>query len=353
MTPLFRHLPALTALAAPAMILFSCAKPAATPAGGAADSAAAAVPVRVVEVQPLPYTERLQIAGVVKAYDDVYLSTEEGGIIREWKARKGQVVTKGEVIALLKDDVLHPSFLAARAQYLTADMNYQKQAKVYQEQGISEMAYKSAEYARDAAKAQADIAQARWDRTSVKSPVNGVLDDHLVDEGEMSAPGVPIARIVNIDRVRVQINVPERYAGALTRGTPFSFTVLAYPKELFRGVLWHVGSTVSADNRTLVVEGVVANPGHKLKPEMIAKSEIAQAVARRAIFVPEESVVQMDQGLQVVFLAVTGKAVQRRVTLGERSKGRIEIALGLEPGDTLVIDGAGRLVDGQPLTIAQ
>ena len=309
--------------------------------------------VRVQEVQPEPFAERLEIAGIVKAEEDVLLSTEEGGVLREWKVRKGSAVHKGDVIALLKDDVVRPAFLAAHAQYQIAEMNYKMQGGVFAEQGISELQYRSAEYNRDAAKAAADLARARLERTVIKSPVDGILDDHLVDAGEMTSPGVPIARIISLDRVRVQVNVPERYAGTMTRGSALTMSVLAYPKEVFRSTIVYVGSAVSADNRTITVEGTLPNPGHKLKPEMIAKSIIAQSRPRSAMLIPEAAVQRVDENRFVVYVAVEGKAASRTVTLGSRDAGRVEILTGLVAGDRVVVGGYEQLADGQAVTVAQ
>jgi membrane fusion protein (multidrug efflux system) len=306
----------------------------------------------VETVQPTTFSETLQIAGVVKAYDDVLISSEEGGIIKEWMAEKGQGVKKGEVIAAIKDDVLRPSYLAAEAQYKMAELNFQKQGKVFEEQGISELQVKSAEYSRDAARAQAELAKARWERTFIKSPVDGILDDHLVDAGEMTVPGIPLARVVAIDRVRIQIQVPERYLGSLTKGTPVTLSVIAYPGEQFSGRIAFVGSTVSPDNRTVMVECVIANAGGRLKPDMIAKSTIVQSVPRKALLVAEEIVQQVDEGKQIIFIAENGRAVQRTVTLGARAAGKIEILSGLKTGEKVIITGQDQLVDGQALSIA-
>ncbi len=265
---------------------------------------------------------------------------------------KGERVKKGEVIATLKDDVLQPSYLAAEAQYKLADMNSRKQQKVYEEQGISELQAKSAQYQADASKGQADIARARWERTFIKSPVDGILDDHLVDAGEMTIPGVALARVVAIDRVRIQINVPERYLGTLTKGTPVTFSVIAYPGEKYSGRISFVGSTVSPDNRTVTVECVIPNPGRKLKPDMIAKSTIVQSVPRKALLVAEEIVQQIDEGKRIVYVAVNGLAVQRAVSLGARADGKVEIVSGLKAGEQVIVTGQDQLVDGEALSIA-
>ena len=340
----------LLALPAAALLFISCGKTA-TPQAGT-DSNDRRLNVKVETVQPTTFSETLQIAGVVKAYDDVMISSEEGGVIKKWMVEKGQRVKKGEVIAALKDDVLRPSYLAAEAQYKLTEMNFLKQEKVFADQGISELQVKSAEYSRDAARAQAELAKARWERTFIKSPVEGILDDHLVDAGEMTIPGIALARVVAIDRVRIQINVPERYLGSLTRGTPVTLFVIAYPGEQFSGRIAFVGSTVSPDNRTVMVECVIANPGGKLKPDMIAKSTIVQSVPRKALMVAEEIVQQVDEGKTIIYIVENGRAVQRAVSLGARADGKIEILSGLNAGEKVIVTGQDQLVDGQALSIA-
>ena len=344
------HLILLITLPAAALLFASCGKK--TTPQTEPDPNNRPLNVKVETVQPSTFSETLQIAGVVKAYDDVMISAEEGGVIKEWMVEKGQRVKKGEVIAALKDDVLRPSYLAADAQYKMAEMNYQKQEKVFADQGISELQVKSAEFSRDAARAQAELARARWERSFIKSPVDGILDDHLVDAGEMTIPGVALARVVAIDRVRIQINVPERYLGSLTKGTPVTLFVIAYPGEVFSGRIAFVGSTVSPDNRTVMVECVIANPGGKLKPDMIAKSTIVQSVPRKALLVPEEIVQQVDEGKKIVYVADNGRAMQRTVTLGARADGKVEIVSGLTAGEKVIITGQDQLVDGQALSIA-
>ncbi|NUM68223.1 efflux RND transporter periplasmic adaptor subunit, partial [candidate division KSB1 bacterium] len=189
------------------------------------------VPVRVQELKPAHFDATLQVAGVVKAFEDVYLSPEEGGVIREWRAQKGEYVKRGELIAVLKDEVLLASYAAADAQYKLAELNYEKQEKIFTEQSISEIQYKSAEYNRDAAKAQAELMKARWERTQIRSPINGVLDDRMVDAGEFAPAATPMAHLVNTSVVQILAELPEMHAGSAAPGTPVSVTLDAVPGD--------------------------------------------------------------------------------------------------------------------------
>jgi membrane fusion protein, multidrug efflux system len=215
------------------------------------------------------------------------------------------------------------------------------------------MAYKSAEYGRDAARAGADLAKARWEHTRITSPINGTLDDRFPKVGEMVGPGVPVARVVNLDQVKVLLSVPERYAGLLTVGAQTSFTVNAFPGKEFGGKTRFVSATVAADNRTIPVEVYLQNPGHLLKPEMIAKVKLVQSARRTAILLEEQLIRQVDQGRYVVYIVQDNRAMQRVVGLGVRSEGRIEVTAGLAEGELVVVEGYQNLADGQHVTIVQ
>lgn len=311
------------------------------------------VNVRVEEVKPMPFANVIQVSGIVKAHEDVNLSPEEGGVVKAWKVEKGQFVKKGEIIALLKDEVIRASYEAAAAQYKLAQLNYEKQEEVYAEQTISEIQYKSAEYNRDAAKAQADLMKARWEHTQIKSPINGVLDDRFVDEGEFAPPAVPMAHLVNTGVVKILAEIPELHAVAVTLGTPVSVTFDAVPGDTLRGKISYAGKTVSPSNRTLPVEIFLKNPQGKLKPEMVAKVRVVLANRDNALLISENVVLQVDRNKQVVYIENGGTAQERIVKLGGRQGNLVEIVSGLSPGDKVIVVGFQKLVNGNPVKVVE
>jgi len=311
------------------------------------------VPVEVQELRLQPFSESLSLSGSIQAFDDIKISPEEGGVVKEWKYKKGEFVPKGAIIVQLDDGVLKPGYDAALAQYKSAELTYEKQRSVYDEQAVSEWQLKTAEYNRDAAKAQAELMQARLERTRIRSSVAGILDEQYIDRGEMAPPGVPIARIVSLHQVKVVVNVPERYAGTVKLHAPLSLTVLAYPGETFHGKISYIGSAMSPDNRTFPVEATIPNPGLRLKPDMIAKVQIIQSVQRQAILVEENIVQQVDRNKYVVFVENGGKAVERTIQIGGRENGFVEVLSGLKPGERIITRGFHNLVDGQPVAVGQ
>ena len=336
-----------------ALVVSSCGDSTASSQKTAPQPDQPAVTVRIEELHLKPFTETIQLTGVMKAVDDVLISPEEGGTVRRWHVEKGAHVAKNIVLVQLNDDVIRATYDAAEAQYKTSALNYEKQVKVFAEEAISELQLKTAEYARDAARANADLMKARVARMAITSPINGILDDRLVDEGEFAPPGQPIARVVNLYDIKAVINVPERYAGIVTKGTPVRLTVVAYPGEVFTGKVTFIGSTISPDNRTYVVEARLANAGLRLKPDMIARASIVQSLERKALVIGEEIVQQVDKGRYVVYVEQNGKAEERVVEIGGRQGNAVEIVSGLRPGDHIVTAGYKSLTDGQDVTITK
>ncbi|MGH2567598.1 MAG: efflux RND transporter periplasmic adaptor subunit [Bacteroidota bacterium] len=310
------------------------------------------ITVRVQEVQTTPYAELLNVTGIVKAYDDVMLSPEEGGVIKEWKVKKGESVSKGQVLATLKDDMLQASYDAALAQYKLAELNYSKQEKIYSEQAISELQFKSVEYNRDAAKAQADLALARLERARLRSPIDGILNDRFTDEGEFAPTAVPVAHLVNVGTVKIAAEVPERHFGAVSIGVSVRVMVEAAGNDTLLGKINFVGSAVSPNNRTLPVEIILPNKGRRLKPEMVARVQIIRVQRHSAILIGDDLVQQVDRNKLVVYVEKNGRAEERVVKIGSRQGTMVEVIDGLKPGDRVIIAGFQKLVHGQPVQVA-
>lgn len=311
------------------------------------------VNITVQQIKPMQMIDGIQVAGTVKAFEDVMMSPEEGGIVKEWKKKKGDRVRKGDLIVLLKDEVIKASYEAADAQYKMAQLNVEKQQSVYEQQGISELQYKNMLYGRDAAKANADLMKARWERTQLRSPINGVVDNTVPNAGEMAPPGVPIARVVNLETIKIQAEIPEMYSGAINVGTSVSVTFDAVPGETLNGKVTFVGSTVNAANRTMAVEILLPNPRGKLKPEMVAKVNLIRQKKNNAILVSENLVQLVDRDRYIVYVENNGAAEERRVLLGGRQGNLVEITGGLKIGEYLVTSGYQKLVNGSPVVITE
>jgi membrane fusion protein (multidrug efflux system) len=313
--------------------------------------------IKIEILKPMRLVDAIETAGTVKAYEDVNISPEEGGVIKEWKVQKGRHVKKGDLIVVLKDEVIKAGYEAAEAQYKTAALNVEKQQKVFDQQGISELQFKTMEYGRDAAKANADLMKARWERTQIRSTIDGVVENtpmgNLLSEGEFAPPGQPLVRVVNNYMIKIQVEVPELYSGTVDRGIPAVITFDALPGDTLKAKVSFVSSAVSAANRTMQVEMILSNPFRKLKPEMVAKVKLLREAKNYALLVSENIIQQVDRDRYIVYVEKNGTAEERRLKLGGRQGIMIDILEGLKPADHLIVSGYQKLVNGSPVVVVQ
>jgi RND family efflux transporter MFP subunit len=311
------------------------------------------VNVGIELIKPAQLIDAIQVAGTVKAYEDVNISPEEGGVVKEWKVQKGQNVKKGDVILVLKDEVIKASYEAAEAQNKMAELTLSKQKEVFDQQGISELQYKNIEYTRDAAKANADLMKARWERTRICSPIDGVVDNIIPNEGEFAPPGVPISRVVNTSTIKIQTEIPEIYSGSIAIGTQAIITIDALPGHTLKGKVSFVSSTVSSANRTMMTEILIPNTIQKIKPDMVAKVKLLREIKSNALLVSDNIIQLVDRNRSIVYVENGGKAEERNLKLGGRQGNMVEVLEGLKPGDRLIVTGYSKLVNGTPVNIVK
>jgi membrane fusion protein, multidrug efflux system len=311
------------------------------------------VTVSVMEIQASDFSEILQLTGTIASFEDINVPSDEGGRVLQWLVPRGAAVRKGQTLVQLDSAIARATYDAALAQFNIASNNYERQKRVFEQQGISELQLNTLQYQRDAAKAQMDMALERLARTRIKSPINGTLNMRYVETGEMSAPGMPIAHIVNTDRLKIDAGVPERYAGSFAKGDKVEFTVDAFPEESYTGTVGFIAAAVNKDNRSIPVEIFITSAGGRLKPEMIAALRLTLGSRSNVIAIPEDYVLKTNIDEFVVYIVDGDVARERNVTLGPWSQGRVLITDGLEAGDKLITIGFQNVADGQPVLVRQ
>lgn len=346
---------AIGVLAASAGLAAACGQ-----AGGAAVPASDGETVRtmnveVMEVRPRDFAHFIRVVGTVEAERDVTVSAEEGGVVEAIVAGKGERVRRGETLIRINDDVLSAQLEQAASQAALAEETWQRQKQLWEQDSIgTEIAYLQAKYNAETAKAQARGLSERVDRTVVRAPVTGILDDRLVEIGSMVAPGTPVARILDVDTVKIVGGVPERYAADIERGSPVRVTVDALAGREYTGTVDFVGAAVNGGSRTFQVEIVVPNPGLGIKPGMVANVQIARQMVEGALVVPRSAVLRLEEGYVVYVARRTGdgwRAESRAVEPGVSREDLVVIERGLEAGDRVVTVGQQQIADGDALRI--
>jgi RND family efflux transporter MFP subunit len=372
----------------------ACGGATAKDGGEAAEAAAVTVTVATAVEQPI--ARFIRVSGTLTAQEDAEVAAEIAGRVEATPVERGSPVAAGaELIRIAAAEVQAqaaearanaaqiearlglaggapfqvervPEVANAKAASDLATTEFERVRMLQERQLVSQSEFDQRRSQMDAALRQYDVArngaeqqfqalQAAQARvrlaekavadTIVRAPFAGVVVERLVSAGDYVTRGMKVVSIVRIDPLRVELTVPQQYVAAVSAGGAVAFEVDAYPGETFTGQVRFVSPSVKAETRALMVEAVVPNRDHRLKPGFFATARIEQASTQPAILVPSTAV-RTVSGTQRVFV-VTGDRVEERVVMtGQMVDGLIEIATGLKTGERVAADGVEQLVDG-------
>lgn len=313
--------------------------------------------VVVQELGSSEFTEEIALTGTVGAARDVTLSAEEGGVVRELMVVKGSAVQPGQPIARIDDALLRPQVERARAEAVLAQQQWERRKRLFEEDRVgSEVAYEEAQLLAAQAASQLAVFEERLARTVVRAPFAGLVEDRFVEVGTMVAPGSPVVRILQLNPVKVNAGVPERYATDVRPGASVRVTFDVLADQTFDGRVGFVGAAVNPRNRTFPVEVTIPNPGGAIKPEMIANVALVRRTTSEALVVPQEAVVRLSGGHAVYVVRREGDAEfaeARAVTLGSSQRNLVAITSGLEPGDRIIVVGQQQVANGDRVRIVE
>jgi RND family efflux transporter MFP subunit len=182
--------------------------------------------------------------------------------------------------------------------------------------------------------------------TAVRAPIDGIVLRRLVNTGEYVAAGAPVAEIVRIDPLRLKLAIPERDAASVRQGQDVRVLVDG-DATAYLGKVMRLAPSLDQQNRTLLVEADLANPG-SLRPGFLARAHIVVG-SSPAPTVPASAVVSFA-GVEKVLVVDGGKALEKRVKTGARVGDRVEIVSGLKVGEAVVL-APGSLQQGQAVRV--
>ena len=306
------------------------------------------IPVNMLKVVPTPVTNSVNAVGTLVAEDSVMLRPEIDGRIDQLLFREGRPVRRGSVLVRLDAAEQRARVAAAEAEIRLAESRYARSEELAAQNFISKQALDEARANLDILRARLRQEQVALDKTVLRAPFDGVAGLRRVSPGAYVEKGADIVRLDALANLKLEVPVPETLLPLVKIGQPIALTVDALPGQRFSGRVDTIDTAVDTVSRNVRVRARIANPGGRLKPGMFARATANLGGRTNAILLPEQALVSRADGNHV-FLAVNGKAVLRKVTLGKREPGRVEILSGVAAGDTVVLDGQIKLRPGVPV----
>ncbi len=307
------------------------------------------VSVNVVVVQPQPLNNVIQSNGTVLANEEVEVRSEISGIIQRIYFREGQKVQKGQLLVTLNDDELQAQ--AARLEYtikLNQEVEYRQQ-QLLEREAISRQEYDIALADLNTVKADLQRVKAQIARYYIRASFSGETGLRYVSEGSYVSPTTQIVSMQDIDRVKIEFTVPEKYSDLVQRGDSITFSVRGAERK-YKAQVYAVESKIDLATRSLRVRALAPNPDRTLIPGSFARIETILERIPDAILVPSESLIPELQG-QKVYLLKGGRAIPARVKTGIRTPREIQITEGVDVRDSLIVTGLLQIKDSARIKV--
>jgi len=249
-------------------------------------------------------------------------------------ALPGEDLDKGRVKQVAAEAKLN----AAHRQLEMLEAGFTRTAIAVQDAAVNEAAAKQ------------ELAQARLNECAIVAPFAGTIIKVFVRQGDMAAMKAPLLEMADLSSLVVRCAVPEANAAETRRGMKAQVRLDALPGKTLPAEIARVFPELDSRMRTRTIELVIRD-SVELVPGMFGRVRLILESVRDAVVVPIQAVVITPTGASVVFVAVDGKAGQRKVQTGIEEAGRIQVVLGLNPGDKLIVTGHEKLKDGMHIRL--
>ncbi|MFK7896539.1 MAG: efflux RND transporter periplasmic adaptor subunit [Myxococcota bacterium] len=308
------------------------------------------VPVVIQKPTKHEFVDRIEALGTAGSNESIVVSAQVTETVSRVHFEDGQDVAKGDVLVELTSREESAQLDAVRSALGEAQRQYERAAEMSRNGTLSEAQLDARTTARDAAQARLDELRARMRDRLIRAPFSGVLGMRSVSPGTLVQPGAMITTLDDIDVIKIDFGVPERFLSVLSVDLVVRSTTAAYPDRIFEGTVRAIDPRVDPDTRSVRVRADLLNPEHELRPGMLVSVELT-ANRKTGLAIPEEAIVPIGER-RFVFIVTPEKRVDRiELTTGRRDKGLVEVLAGLGGEESVVLEGGSMLSPGSAVEI--
>jgi membrane fusion protein (multidrug efflux system) len=271
------------------------------------------------------------------------------GRIREIRFRAGDRVKTGQVLAELDDEIERADLAQAEAALTQARLALQRAEKLQTKKHVPDATVEDLTSKAATAAAAVDRAKRRLADRSIRAPFPGVVGIRRVDVGARVDDETVIATLDDLAEIEIEFSVPEQFYNRVTAGQLSRATSASFPGRSFQGKVALLDSRIDPTSRSFKVRVAVPNPDLVLPAGMFMHVQLTLE-SREGLTVPEEAIVP-EAGAAYVFVVANGKAHRRKVRVGRRDVGLVEISNGLALGEEVVVKGLASLREGTPVRV--
>lgn len=308
--------------------------------------------VVILKLTPGMIRDQIDLPGVTEPWVELTLSAEVAGKVIEKVVTEGAAVNKGDVLVRIDSRDYENAYTSAKASHKLANSELRRLKKLHNRQAVSQSQLDNAVTELARTRAVMDNARIALERSSIRAPFSGVVNAMHIDEGQYLAVGGPVAQMLEIDRLKVRVGIPESDVAAVQRIDQFNVRIDALGGKTFVAKKHFLSKTADPMARLYNLDLELENSGGKILPDMFTRVEIIKKELPDGLSIPLYSVISRNDD-QIVYVVEDNRAKARSVKLGLLDGWRVEVQEGLEPGEDVVVVGHRSLNDGEAVKVVK
>ena len=314
--------------------------------------------ITALKVEGQDFIHFLELQGDVTTKQNVLVYPEVAGTLNRVHVKDGDRVKKGQLLASVDDGGLSNQLVQMKTQLALAETTFERQKRLWDQEIGSEIQYLQAKTNYESQKAAVEQMESQLSKFSIRAPFAGVVDDVIKDQGTVVSPGPgsEVFRVINLSNMYIETSVPETYITSVTKGKDVKvfFPIL---NETIESFVRETGNYINPDNRSFTVEIPVPNRSGNVKPNLTAKVHINDYKSEGAILIPQSAISENSEGEQYAYMVTNingdNVAIAKKtiITTGKTQGDVIEVLTGINDGQSIIIEGARSVKDGQEVKI--
>lgn len=279
----------------------------------------------------------IEVPGNLMPFESTELHPEVSGRVVLLNVKEGRNVTKGTLLVKLFDGDLQAQLKKLQVQSSISQKTLQRQGELLKISGISQQEYDLSGLDVNNLKADMDVIQTAIQKTEIHAPFNGRLGLRSISMGAYVTPQTVIATIQQVDKLKVEFTIPEKYTSNVSIGQLVTFTTEGNDKKYTASVI-ATEASIAENNRSLKIRAAVNAKDARLVPGSFAKVNLDFGKDNKALLIPSQAIIPGARNKQVI-LYKKGIAKFVVVATGVRDSAQVQITSGLAAGDTVVTTG--------------
>lgn len=288
-------------------------------------------------VKTIPLSENIEVAGSLMPAEETDIRPEITGRLVSINFKEGSFVRKGTLLAKLFDDDLQAQLKKLEVQLEINQKTVERYKELLKIQGISQQDVDLSELQVNNNKADIELVKVSIAKTEIRAPFDGRIGLRNISLGAYVSPADVIATIRQVDQLKLEFTVPEKYSTNFVPGKKISFSIDGV-RQRFEATVMASEYFIDANTRSLNIKALVKDKHASLVPGAFAKVALDLAKDNNAIIVPTQAIIPLSRGKQIIVYK-SGAPQFLPVTTGIRDSVYVQVLSGVNLGDTVLISG--------------